>query len=53
LPWVWQRWSNPYCPAMSMLTFSISRAGKNLSTARRKKPETAKDKLRKAFKRAS
>jgi hypothetical protein len=34
---------------MSMLTFYINRAGKNLSAARRKKLEAAKTKLREAF----
>jgi hypothetical protein len=44
-----RRKSSPYRSAMSMLTFYINRAGKNLSTTRRKKLETAKDKLREAF----
>jgi hypothetical protein len=34
---------------MSMLTFYINRAGKNLSATRRKKLDTAKEKLREAF----
>jgi hypothetical protein len=34
---------------MSMLTFYINRAGKNLSAAKRKKLEQAKDELRKVF----
>jgi hypothetical protein len=44
-----RRKSSPYRSAMSMLTFYINRAGKNLSAARRKKLETAKDQLRQAF----
>jgi hypothetical protein len=46
-----RRKSSPFRSAMSMLTFYIIRAGKNLSTARRKKLESAKDELRAAFKR--
>jgi hypothetical protein len=34
---------------MSMLTFYINRAGRNLSAARRRKLEAAKDRLREAF----
>ncbi len=34
---------------MSMLTFYINRAGKNLSPARRRTLDRAKDELRKAF----
>jgi hypothetical protein len=41
--------SSPFSSAMSMLTFYINRAGKNLSAARRKKLEVAKAKLREAF----
>ncbi|HTK13209.1 MAG TPA: DUF3175 domain-containing protein [Xanthobacteraceae bacterium] len=44
-----RRKSTPYHSAMSMLVFYINRAGKNLSATRRKRLETAKDKLRKAF----
>ncbi|RTL51818.1 MAG: DUF3175 domain-containing protein [Bradyrhizobiaceae bacterium] len=44
-----RRKSNPYRSAMSMLVFYINRAGKNLSAARRKKLDAAKDELRKAF----
>jgi hypothetical protein len=44
-----RRKSSPYQSAMSMLTFYINRAGKNLSAARRKKLETAKDRLKEAF----
>jgi hypothetical protein len=34
---------------MSMLTFYINRAGKNLSASRRRTLDRAKDELRKAF----
>jgi hypothetical protein len=44
-----RRKSSPYRSAMSMLTFYINRAGKNLSTTRRKKLEAAKDMLREEF----
>jgi hypothetical protein len=44
-----RRKSSPFRSAMSMLTFYINRAGKNLSAARRKKLEAAKTKLREAF----
>jgi hypothetical protein len=44
-----RRKSSPFRSAMSMLVFYINRAGKNLSPTRRKKLETAKDELRKAF----
>jgi hypothetical protein len=44
-----RRKSSPYRSAMSMLTFYINRAGKNLSATRRKKLEDAKAKLREAF----
>jgi hypothetical protein len=44
-----QRKSDPYRSAMSMLSFYINRAGKNLSAARRRTLESAKDELRKAF----
>ncbi len=44
-----RRKSNPFRSAMSMLTFYINRAGKNLSSARRKKLEAAKEELRTAF----
>ena len=48
-----RRKSSPYRSAMSMLTFFINRAGKNLSQTHRKKLEAAKDELRKAFGRNS
>ena len=44
-----RRKSDPYRSAMSMLTFYINRAGKNLPTTRRDKLESAKDELRKLF----
>ena len=46
-----RRKSTPYRSALSMLTFYINRAGKNLSAGRRKTLEQAKDELRKQFKR--
>ena len=44
-----RRKSTPYRSAMSMLTFYINRAGKNLDPAQRKVLENAKDVLRKEF----
>ncbi|MFN2461884.1 MAG: DUF3175 domain-containing protein [Candidatus Velthaea sp.] len=44
-----RRKSNPFRSAMSMLTFFINRAGKNLPAKRRKTLERAKDELRKQF----
>jgi hypothetical protein len=44
-----RRKSSPYRSAMSMLTFYINRAGKDLSKTRLRKLEAAKDELRKAF----
>ncbi|MBN9076647.1 MAG: hypothetical protein BGN87_14420 [Rhizobiales bacterium 65-79] len=44
-----RRKGTPYQSAMSMLTFYINRAGKNLPAKRRKVLEDAKDELRKAF----
>jgi hypothetical protein len=41
-----RRKAEPYRSAMSMLTFYINRAGKNLSPARRRTLERAKDELR-------
>jgi len=41
-----QRKSEPYRSAMSMLTFYINRSGKDLSAARKKVLERAKDELR-------
>ena len=40
------RKSDPFRSAMSMLTFYINRAGKQLSKARRKRLEAAKEELR-------
>lgn len=44
--------SSPFRSAMSMLTFYLNRAGKNLPAARRRTLERAKRELRKAFGRA-
>jgi hypothetical protein len=41
--------SPPYRSAMSMLTFYINRAGKNLPARRKKTLQNAKDELRKMF----
>jgi len=48
-----RRKSSPYRSAMSMLTFYINRAGKNLEDKQRRVLEQAKDELRKAFGRES
>jgi hypothetical protein len=47
-----RRKSGPYRSAMSMLTFFINRAGRNLSDRRRRILEQAKDELRRLFGRA-
>ena len=47
-----RRKSSPYSSAMSMLTFYINRAGKNLDERQRRVLERAKDELRKEFGRA-
>jgi hypothetical protein len=47
-----RRKSDPYRSAMSMLTFYINRAGKNLSQKQKRVLERAKDELREAFGRA-
>lgn len=44
-----RRKSSPYRSAMSMLTFYINRAGKNLPDSRRRILEAAKAELREAF----
>jgi Protein of unknown function (DUF3175) len=44
-----RRKSDPFRSALSMLTFYINRAGKNLSTSRRRTLTAAKDKLRQLF----
>ena len=44
-----RRKSNPYRSALSMLTFYINRAGKNLPSGRRKTLQRAKVELRKQF----
>ncbi len=47
-----RRKSSPYQSAMSMLTFYVNRAGKNLPKSRLRVLERAKGELRKAFGRA-
>ena len=47
-----RRKTNPYRSALSMLTFYINRAGKNLPAARRKVLNRAKDELKQQFHRA-
>jgi len=44
-----RRKSDPYRSAMSMLTFYINRAGKQLSVEQRERLEAAKDELRDLF----
>lgn len=44
-----KRMAEPFRSAMSMLTFYINRAGKNLPAARKKVLEDAKDELRRAY----
>lgn len=44
-----RRKSSPYRSAMSMLTFYINRAGKNLEADQKKVLEEAKEELRKLF----
>jgi hypothetical protein len=44
-----RRKSDPYRSAMSMLTFYVNRAGKNLPEERRRVLERAKDELRSLF----
>ena len=44
-----RRKASSFQSAMSMLTFYINRAGKNLSASRRRILDRAKDELRKAF----
>jgi hypothetical protein len=44
-----RRKATPYRSAMSMLTFFINRAGKNLEASQRAVLEAAKGELRKAF----
>jgi uncharacterized protein DUF3175 len=47
-----RRKGTPYQSAMSMLTFYINRAGKDLPTPQKRVLEDAKDELRKLFGRA-
>ena len=44
-----RRKAEPYRSAMSMLTFFINRAGKNLGAERRRTLEAAKDELRSLY----
>jgi hypothetical protein len=44
-----RRKANPYRSALSMLTFYINRAGKNLTAPRRKVLDRAKDELKEQF----
>lgn len=44
-----RRKSEPYRSAMSMLTFYINRAGKNMSTSQKRVLERAKGELRREF----
>ena len=44
-----RRKASPFQSAMSMLTFYINRAGKELSQSRRRTLEKAKDELRRLF----
>jgi len=44
-----RRKSSPYRSAMSMLTFYINRAGKDLPATRKRALEKAKDELRRLF----
>jgi hypothetical protein len=44
-----RRKADPYRSALSMLTFYMNRAGKNLSAARKKKLNRAKVELRRLF----
>jgi hypothetical protein len=48
-----RRKSTPFRSAMSMLTFYINRGGKNLSAARKRKLNQAKDELRALYGKAS
>lgn len=43
------RKSSPFRSAMSMLTFYVNRAGRNLSAARRAELDQAKEELRRLF----
>jgi hypothetical protein len=47
-----RRKSDPYRSAMSMLTFYLNRAGKNLPAGRKKTLNQAKEELRKQFHKA-
>ena len=45
----WRRKADPYRSALSMLTFYINRAGRNLPTSQKRTLQRAKGELRKAF----
>ena len=47
-----RRKANPYRSALSMLTFYVNRAGKNLPATRRRVLDRAKDELKEQFGRA-
>jgi hypothetical protein len=47
-----RRKSSPFRSAMSMLTFFVNRAGRNLSASRKRILQAAKDELRRKFGRA-
>ncbi|HUL48756.1 MAG TPA: DUF3175 domain-containing protein [Gemmatimonadales bacterium] len=47
-----RRKSSPYRSAMSMLTFYINRAGRQLSASQRARLEAAKDELRALYKKS-
>jgi hypothetical protein len=47
-----RRKADPYRSALSMLTFYMNRAGKNLPATRRRALERAKDELRRQFRRS-
>jgi hypothetical protein len=47
-----RRKADPFCSAMSMLTFYVNRAGRNLPPERRRILERAKNELRRLFGRA-
>lgn len=48
-----RRKSDPYRSAMSMISFYVNRAGRQLSVAQRKRLDAAKDELRRLYHRPS
>jgi Protein of unknown function (DUF3175) len=44
-----RRKASPYASAMSMLTFYVNRGGRNLSAARKRKLQAAKQELRRLY----